>query len=319
MNYHSGIPAFLAVFLSLHCINLDEPLAACTKPANIPSFDAGTYYQSAEGQTGEALKSALNKKIKGHKKHSYKCVWDILGEADQDPNNSNNIILLYTDHSQKKSRRDRGTGDNDAWNREHVWAKSHGFPKKKQHAYTDAHHLRPADKSVNSARGNKDFGEGGQPHRECTQCSSSSKFWGPPKVTRGDVARMIFYMDVRYEGSDQSKTPDLKVVDSTTSGSGPEIGKLCDLYKWHKADPVSQFEKNRNNVVYAWQGNRNPFIDHPEYVKAIWGEQCQDTETEPEEIEANADELIQAIINVLERKRAFTKEEISQEIQRMRN
>ena len=313
------IPAFSAVLFSQLFINLSEPLAACTKPSNIPAFDARAYYQSAQGKTGDALKSALNKKIKGHKKHSYKCVWDILGEADQDPNNSDNVILLYMGRSQDKSRRDRGTGDNDAWNREHVWAKSHGFPSKSQHGYTDAHHLRPSDKSVNSARGNKDFGEGGDSHHECSQCTSSPDFWGPPKVTRGDVARMIFYMATRYEGSDQSRTPDLEVVDSSTSGSGPTIGKLCDLYRWHKADPVSQTEMTRNDVVYSWQGNRNPFIDHPEFVKSIWGDQCQDTAPEPEDIDPSMNELIQAIINLLETKGVMTKDEIFQEIQRLRN
>lgn len=313
------IPAYLAVFLGQLFIDSNESLAACTKPSNIPSFNAGTYYQPANGMTGDALKTALNGIIKDHHKHSYKCVWEILQESDQDPNNANNVMLLYMGRSQDKARRDSGTGDNDAWNREHVWAKSHGFPAKKQHAYTDAHHLRPADKSVNSARGNKDFGEGGQSHHECTQCTSTTKFWGPPTIKRGDIARMIFYMDVRYEGNDQSQTPDLEIVDSSTSGSGPTIGKLCDLYGWHKADPVSQTEMTRNDVVYSWQGNRNPFIDHPEFVKSIWGDQCQDTAPEPEDIDPNVDELIQAIINLLETKGVMTKDEISQEIQRLRN
>jgi endonuclease I len=292
--------------------------AACTKPTNIPSFNSGAYYQPTQGLTGDALKSSLNQLIRGHTRHSYKCVWEILKESDQDPNNQNNLILIYIGRSQPKFRQDSGTGDNDAWNREHIWAKSHGFRQKSQHAYTDAHHLRPSDKTVNSARGNKDFDEGGQAHSECSLCQSTSDTWEPPDTVKGDVARMMFYMVVRYEGGDQSNTPDLELVDHLTDSDQPEFGKLCTLYNWHKADGVSDFERNRNNIVYSWQGNRNPFIDHPEFVKAIWGGQCAGDSEEPDEIEATDNEAIQALINILEKKGIITKQEIADEIIRMR-
>ncbi len=258
---------------------------ACNKPSGIPQFDLDSYYQSAIGKTGDLLKSELNKIIKKHHRHSYSCVWNILRESDEDPDNPDNVILLYTGRSQDKSRRDQGGNDQNAWNREHVWAKSHGFKSKGQHAHTDAHHLRPTDKSVNADRGNKDFANGGSSHNECIGCKSTSITWEPPDSVKGDVARMMFYMVVRYEGEDQSSTPDLELVERSTFVGSPRFGKLCDLYGWHKQDQVSDWEKNRNSVVYSWQGNRNPFIDHPEFVQAIWGEKCQDTDPIPPPVE----------------------------------
>ena len=82
----------------------------------------------------------------------------------------------------------------DAWNREHFWAKSHGFPRKSQCAYTDAHHLRAADKSVNTDRSNNDFSDGGTPDDECTQCREGDGTWEAPDLVKGDIARMMFYM-----------------------------------------------------------------------------------------------------------------------------
>ena len=91
---------------------------------------------------------------------------------------------------------------------------------------------------------------------------------------KGDAARMVFYMAVRYEGNDQSDTPDLELVDRLTDTGEPHFGKLCTLVTWSSQDPVSPDERRRNDVVYSWQGNRNPFIDHPEFVPLIWGEEC---------------------------------------------
>ena len=85
---------------------------------------------------------------------------------------------------------------------------------------------------------------------------------------------MMFYLVVRYEGNDQSGTPDLELVDRLTHTGEPHFGKLCTLVAWHGLDPVSPEERRRNDVVHSWQGNRNPFVDHPEFVQAIWGEEC---------------------------------------------
>jgi hypothetical protein len=95
--------------------------------------------------------------------------------------------------------------------------------------------------------------------------------WEVPDAFKGDVARMLFYMDVRYEGTGGDGTPDLTLVNTkTTDSRRPELGRLCTLLHWHGHDPVSDGERRRNDRVFAWQGNRNPFIDHPEWAAAIW-------------------------------------------------
>lgn len=247
---------------------------ACSKVHHDP-VDLSAYYADTTGRSGEELKSALNEIIRGHRKYSYTpCVWDILQEADVDPLNSGNVIAFYTGRSIPKSRRDRGGNDQDAWNREHIWSKSKGFPKKSQHAYTDAHHIRAADKSVNTDRSNNDFENGGELDIECGDCREGDGTWEPPDRVKGDTARMMFYMVVRYEGNDESRTPDLELVDRLTHSGEPHFGKVCTLFSWHQADPVSAEERTRNDVVHSWQGNRNPFIDHPEFAQAIWGEEC---------------------------------------------
>ena len=221
------------------------------------------YYNSAEGLAGDALKSALHNIIDNHTEKSYNAIRYILDETDRDPNNSNNVILIYKGSSVS------GVWDSGAtWNREHVWAKSHGDFGTSAPAGSDLHHIRPADPSVNSSRGNKDFDNGGTPHHEAIGCFHDSDSWEPRDEVKGDVARMMFYMAVRYEG-DVSGEPDLELVDYTGT-SGSIFGKLSALRQWHEQDPVDDFERNRNNVIYSHQGNRNPFIDHPEYVEAMF-------------------------------------------------
>ncbi len=268
--------ALFRLTLVFMCLFSLSARAVCSKPV-LPAFDEKQYYASIANQHGDALKAALNHLIKGHVRYDYTpCVWDILQETDVDPDTPDNVIAFYTRRSIPISQRDFGGNTPDAWNREHIWAKSHGFPSKLQHGYTDVHHLRPTDKSVNADRGNFDFAEGGSPHTECTDCyiNPGAGTWESPDEVKGDTARMMFYMAVRYEGGDNSETPDLELVDSTTSINTPQFGKLCDLMRWHIDDPVSAAERLRNDKVYSWQGNRNPFIDHPEYAVAIWGEQC---------------------------------------------
>ncbi len=223
------------------------------------------YYDDASGLTGGDLKSALHNIIDDHTEKSYGDLWDILKESDEDPDNSSNFILIYTGRSISNTS---GYPD---FNREHVWAKSHGDFGNNPPAGTDAHHIRPSDVSVNSDRGNKDFDNGGTQHSEATGCYWDSDSWEPRDAVKGDVARMMFYMAVRYEG-DVSGEPDLELVDYITgSTSSPIFGKLNTLLEWHNEDPVDDFERNRNEVVYSYQNNRNPFIDHPEYVAEIWG------------------------------------------------
>lgn len=238
-------------------------LLAFTAKAQIPPG----YYNGTEGLYGDQLKAVLHNIIDDHDEYSYNNLRDfILAESDEDPNNSNNIILLYTGRSQPKSTFGGGA---DEWNREHTWAKSHGDFGNNPPCGTDAHMIRPTDASVNSARGNKDFDEGGQQHSEATGCYYTEYTWEPRDEVKGDVARIILYMDVRYEGDNGEL--DLTAVDEVNTSPAPKHGKLSTLLQWHEQDPPDAFEMNRNEVVYSYQENRNPFIDHPEYVDFIWG------------------------------------------------
>lgn len=238
-------------------------------------YSYSVYYSDAIGKSGSALKSSLNQIIKGHTRFSYAQVWDGLNYADEDPNNSDNVILLYTGRSEAKTNRAGMSNSSDAWNREHVWAKSHGFPSSGQHAYTDFHHLRPADVTVNSSRGNKDFAAGGSEISEAPGNYTDSNSFEPRDEVKGDVARMVFYMDVRYQGSDSSGTPDLSIAGGTTSNGDAQLGDLCTLLSWHLQDPVSNWEIRRNNRIFEWQKNRNPFIDNSEWASELYGTSCQ--------------------------------------------
>jgi len=226
------------------------------------------YYSGIDGLNGTALKSTLHDKIDNHTSFPYSAsstdVWDILKKTDEDPNNSSNVILLYSGRSQSKNS--NGGNSND-WNREHVWAKSHGDFGTSRPAGTDVHHLRPTDVSVNSSRGNLDFDYGGTAVSEAPDCKKDGDSWEPRDEVKGDVARMMLYMTVRYEGDDTSY--DLELVDYTGS-SGSNFGKKSVLLEWNRLDPVSAFERNRNRVIYSYQKNYNPFVDHPEFADRIY-------------------------------------------------
>ena len=225
-----------------------------------------TYYANAVGKSGSALRSSLHTIIKTQTVLTYDQVWDALKDTDQDPNNTSNVIEVYSGRSIAKS--DNGGGV-DQWNREHVWAKSHGDFGTANGPGTDVHHLRPEDVTVNSDRGNLDFDNGGSAVNQCSDCWRDGDSFEPRDSVKGDVARMIFYMAIRYEGDDA--WPDLEPNDSVGNGSAPYIGKISVLKAWSAGDPPDTFEKRRNQVIYdTWQHNRNPFIDHPEWVGSIW-------------------------------------------------
>lgn len=225
----------------------------------------GDYYNSAYGKEGQELKLALHEIIDDHKVLSYDTAWEALRETDEDPNNSKNVILFYSAKSISKTSNGGNVGN---WNREHVWAKSHGDFGTSNGPGTDIHNLRPTDVQVNSSRGSLDFDNGGTAVNGCNGCKKDSDSFEPPDSVKGDVARILFYMATRYEKGDKV---DLELNDKVNNGSNPYHGKLSVLLQWHKQDPVSEFEKKRNEVIYKWQGNRNPFIDHPEWVETIWG------------------------------------------------
>ena len=244
------------------------------------------YYDLAEDLNGSELKTVLHDIISDHVKYPYTStstdVWDILKETDEDPTNPDNVILLYTGRSQAKTENsgESSTTGSNRWNREHVWSKSHGFPDEIDTAFTDIHHLRPADESVNSSRSNLDFDNGGEAHVEATECNYDGDSWEPRDAVKGDIARMMFYMVVRYDPGYHSDNSlyDLELVDYAGVDIGdppgePLFGKLSTLIQWHLQDPVDAFEQNRNEVAFSYQGNRNPFIDHPEWVESIFSPQ----------------------------------------------
>ncbi|MFH8612139.1 endonuclease I family protein [Streptomyces sp. NPDC018029] len=239
--------------------------ASGSASAAVGAYD-DTYYKDALGKTGPELKSALHTIISDQTKLSYDKVWDALKTTDQDPANSSNVILLYTGTSRSKSS---SGGDQGDWNREHVWAKSHGDFGTATGPGTDIHHLRPEDVTVNSIRGNKDFDNGGGAVAGAPGNLTDGDSFEPRDAVKGDVARMILYMAVRYDGEDGF--PDLEPNDRVDNGSAPAIGRLSVLKQWSAEDPPDAFEKNRNQVIFdKFQHNRNPFIDHPEWVEEVW-------------------------------------------------
>ncbi len=232
------------------------------------------YYSGAEQLSGLVLKNFLHDVIDNHKTYNYDFAKVALPKTDEDPNNPNNIILFYTGRSQAKSTYNTG---NDGWNREHVWAKSHGGFGETIPAGSDLHHLRPTDATVNSTRSNLDFDNGGKKVNDTfaegsTFCYYDSDSFEPRDEVKGDVARIIFYMAVRYDGSDGVK--DLELNDNVNNGTNPFMGRLSVLLIWNEFDPVDDFESNRNEVIFGYQENRNPFIDHPHFANLIWGVQA---------------------------------------------
>ncbi|MEU3898101.1 endonuclease [Streptomyces sp. NPDC045251] len=261
--------ATAAVLAALAAPSLTATSATATTTATTATtasdYDS-TYYKDAIGKTGDSLKSSLHTIISDQTKLSYSAVWDALKVTDQDPADSGNVVLLYSGISRSKSLNGGDTGD---WNREHVWAKSHGDFGTATGPGTDIHHLRPEDVRVNGVRGNKDFDNGGSGFTDSGGSLTDSDSFEPRDAVKGDVARMIFYMAVRYEGGDG--WADLEVNGSVDNGSSPYIGRLDVLKQWNDEDPPDAFEERRNQVIYDdYQHNRNPFIDHPEWVEAIW-------------------------------------------------
>ncbi len=239
------------------------------------------YYLTAENYADGALKYELNQIIDNHIEFSYTSsstdVWDILKETDKDPNNPNNVILIYSGVSVGANQEyNSGNG----WTREHVWAKSRGDFGTTTGPGTDVHALRPLDTNTNSTRSNRGFDD-------CTDCAIVYDKWSnntnsfkdttdwsfePRPEVKGDVARMLFYMAVRYEGYDGYPDLELSETIMPSTDNTPFHGILSVLLEWHRNDPVDSWEENRNDIIYyTYQDNRNPFIDHPEIAEHLWG------------------------------------------------
>ena len=208
-------------------------------------------------------------------------VWDACRAADEDPDISSNVLLIYgyddtdgdstTDRTRAKDSQDTG-GTTGTWNREHVFAKSLANPSLGTDSPgpgTDVHNLRPADTQRNSSRSNKKLSNGSG----VASYATSNGGWYPGDEWKGDVARIVMYMYLRYHGSGGQV--------SETNCLPKEVGigavntmdsNMIELFlNWNVEDPVSDFEANRNEVLAGIQMNRNPFIDNPYLATVIWG------------------------------------------------
>lgn len=269
-----------------------------------------SYYNEVEPWSSQSMRVSLHETIDDHIRFPYTSsetdTWDILKVADQDPVNSDHIITIYRNASYVKQ-----IGGNDFYNREHSWPKSYGFPDngpELNYPYTDMHHLFLADSDYNFYRSNKPFANcdancfeyisdsnsgrggvgGGYPgDSNWTDGEYTDGRWEVWQDRRGDIARAMFYMDVRYAGGTHGETgatePDLILTDELSLIDGSRTGKnetvaymgmLSTLLQWHEQDPVDEFEIQHHEAVSANQANRNPFIDHPEWVSCVFGTDC---------------------------------------------
>jgi hypothetical protein len=273
--------------IEVRIVDNDFVVAPWGIPTN-PTFGTVTstqpsgYYSSLDGLAGNELRQALQDIIANSntvRAQTYADVVDILKEADQNPANSNQVWLVYTEQGRAKLDYQTTSNNFGTWNREHTFPRSLGGfnsidlddiadginvywtteADSLRHANSDAHGLRAADGPENSSRGNQHYGE----------------YVGPPGNSgsfKGDVARSVLYLALRYNG--------LEVVNGFPSVVG-QMGDLATILDWHRNDPPDDFEMNRNNIVYNWQFNRNPFIDQPDLVEYIWGANVGETWSQP--------------------------------------
>lgn len=271
--------------LKIRVVDNDFTVAAFGTPISptygiVSSTQPNGYYNSLDGLSDSALRQALQDIIAEEglvRAQTYADVVTILKEADQNPAHSNQVWLLYTEEGRAKLDYQTSSDNNGKWNREHTYPRSRGgfdsledlddiadgkdifwntTADSLRHGNSDAHALRAADAIENSIRNNQHYGQYTGPS------GTSGSFYG-------DVARSVLYMAVRYNG--------LEVVNGFPEGTEGELGDLATLLNWHRNDPPDDFEMNRNNIVYTWQFNRNPFIDQPDLVEYIWGNMVGET------------------------------------------
>jgi endonuclease I len=268
------------------------------------------YYDGVDTSSPQALRDSLHEIIDDHTRYPYTSdvtdTWDVLELADENQDNPNNIITIYHNATFVKLH-----GGNSFYDREHAWPKSYGFPDngaELNYPYTDMHHLFLADSDYNFSRSNKPYdncvpgclelatqanndrgGVGGDYPADSnwTDGDYTQGRWETWRGRRGDVARAMMYMDVRYEGGthgitgysepDLILTDDRNLMDQSNTGNNEAVGYmglLSVLLQWHKEDPVDAVEIRHHDTVAAFQGNRNPFIDHPEWAACVFENDC---------------------------------------------
>ena len=255
------------------------------------SVNIDEYYEPVRGLKGEALKEGLHEIINDHISFSYTSSKKSWLDTDVLPSNSSNLYLFYQGSLPRSEVYSSS-------NREHVWAKSHGDFEDVYPMHSDYHNLHPSNPDVNQYRSNynfgevdtsksyKDFGEDYGWSEDSMRgnllgsgLNTSGTVFEPKDQFKGDVARTIFYMAVRYEGDNGEM--DLEVngnIDTSkyysfTSGADGLHGNFIDLYNWATSgiDPVDDYEVHRNNIIdQDYQHNRNPFVDHPEFIIMIY-------------------------------------------------
>ena len=253
-------------------IGLSLSVLVSAQPAN--------YYNSANGLTGNQLKVALHNIIKGHTSISYSQLWNAFWSTDNKGNgvvwdmysdrpNGNPPYTYYLGQDQCGNYNSEG----DCYNREHSWPQS--WFNEQTTPRSDLHHIFPTDGFVNGKRANYPFGEvrsatwtsqNGSKLGTCKTPGYSGTVFEPIDEYKGDFARALMYMSVRYYSEDGSWS-------SSDMTNKSEIKKwaIDMLLRWNEQDPVSEKEKERNEVIYNdYQHNRNPFVDHPEYARMIW-------------------------------------------------
>lgn len=206
--------------------------------------------------------------------------WDVIKLTDLDPENLNNVLLIYgwddndqtviNDRTRNKELTCNSSSCFGFWNREHVYPRSLGTPNLGfEFAGSDVHNLRSADSFINETRGNRafDFGAGTNSY------ITFGGYWYPGDEWIGDVARIIMYMYVRYPSQCEAVRVGIGPRSYSNFGDMPNI-----FLEWNMLDPVSQHELNRNDILQTIQGNRNPFIDNPFLATLIWnGPQANDS------------------------------------------
>jgi endonuclease I len=197
------------------------------------------YYSVLEGVSDSNVLSTLRTLLSNYTYRNYDYARNLLQDSDEDPNNSNNIILVYN-RASVLSRWDSGA----TWNREHVWPQSLLADTIQK---ADVHNLKPANPKINSTRGNNQFAAGSGSY------GIVDGGFFPGEKDKGDIARIVMFMHVKYNLNISA------------------VGKINILLRWHEQDPVDAFESNRNDVIYSDTKNRNPFIDYPDLAYRIFG------------------------------------------------
>lgn len=266
--------------ITLFLLSLMFSLSMAQAPAN--------YYNGTEGLTGAALKSKLSTIISaGAKDNGYNGLYNGYPTTDSDHyyENDGSVLDMYSEnptgpdpynfqHGQKKCG--NYSVESDCYNREHVIPQS--FFNEASPMRGDIHFVRPTDGKVNNMRSNYPFAMVNKPSftsKNGTKVgpSSSPGYGGatcePIDEFKGDVARMVLYFVTRYESRLSSFSTGNMLGGSAFPGL--QNWEKNVMVAWSLQDPVSPTEIERNNAAFVFQKNRNPFIDHPEWVEAIWG------------------------------------------------